>query len=67
MTRRKTLTVNEAVERLREAGMSISLDTLRRGIEDRVFPFGIFVRTKESTAYWVSPKKLDAWIADFIG
>ena len=42
-----TMTPQTATEYLRELGMSISPDTLRRGIQQGVYPFGICIDTGE--------------------
>ncbi len=60
----KTITPNEAANRLRHSGMSISDETLRKGLLDKVFPFGAAVKTETSCVCWVFPKKLEAWIAE---
>ena len=41
------MTVQEACEELRALGMSISLDKLRDGIEQGVYPFGTCIHMKE--------------------
>ena len=45
----ETLTVDEAVEELRELGMSITPERLRAGIHQGVFPFGTAVQLKHMT------------------
>ena len=42
-----TMTPQSAAEYLRARGMSISPDTLRRGIEQGVYPFGLCIKTDE--------------------
>lgn len=39
-----TLTVQEAAEKFREAGISISLETMKKGIIDKVFPFALAIK-----------------------
>lgn len=39
-----TLTVQEAVEIFRSAGISISLETMKKGIIDKVFPFALAIK-----------------------
>lgn len=61
-----TITAVEATERLRAAGMRITQDTLRAGLLSGVFPFGIAVKTEKSIVCWVFPRKLEAWIAEYL-
>lgn len=58
------LTTEAAVIRLREAGMKISRETLRAGLEQRVFPFGDCVRAEKSPVCWVYRRLLEDWIAE---
>ena len=44
----QTMTPQSAAEYLRARGMSISPDTLRRGIEQGVYPFGLCIKTDGS-------------------
>lgn len=63
---RSTLTPQEAAQALNTAGMSITAKTLRDGIEQGAFPFGIFV-AGESRIFYISRKKLAEFIEDFCG
>lgn len=65
MSRTATISAQEAVDRLRAAGMKISPDTLREGLLQRVFPFGSAVRMKE-TICWIYPRDLEDWIEDHL-
>ena len=67
MVNRKTMNTIEATNRIREAGMTMSEETLRCGLKRHVFPFGIAIPTDGVTVYHVSRRKLEEWIADFIG
>lgn len=58
------LTAEKAVARLRQAGMKISRETLRMGLEQRVFPFGDCVRTDASPVCWIYRVLLENWIAE---
>lgn len=66
MYKKATLTAVEAVSILNNAGMSISVKTLRDGIEQGVFPFGICVLS-DSRIFYISKKKLAEFIEDFCG
>jgi hypothetical protein len=66
MYKKATLTAVEAVSILNSAGMSISVKTLRDGIEQGVFPFGICVLS-DSRIFYISKKKLAEFIEDFCG
>ena len=59
----ETLTVQEACEELRALGMSISLDKLRDGIEQGVFPFGICIQMKERK-FDIFRVPFDKWISE---
>lgn len=52
----------EATERLRAMGLKISPETVRDGIEQGQFPFGVLIRKKSGTPVcYVFPKKLQEW------
>lgn len=63
---KSTITPQEAAQLLNMAGMSITAATLRDGIEQGAFPFGIFVASN-SRIFYISKKKLAEFIADFCG
>ena len=57
------LTVAEAATRLRDKGMKVSADTIRLGLQQRVFPFGDCIRTgDDNTRCYVYEKLLNQWI-----
>lgn len=62
----KTITVAEAVERLRGAGMRIGPDVLRIGLISKAFPFGLAIKTDTSVVCWVFPNKLEDWISEYL-
>lgn len=56
------LNANDATEQLRAMGMKISPETLRDGIEQNQFPFGVLIRKKSgSPVCYVFSKKLNEW------
>ena len=59
-----TMTPQSAAEYLRARGMSISPETLRRGIEQGVYPFGLCIKTDGSAVYQIFKRLLDEWIAE---
>ncbi len=60
-----TMTPQAACERLRASGMSIGTDTLRAGIEQGVYPWGICIRTATGNpVYQIFGKLLEDWIAE---
>ena len=61
-----TLTPDEAVEIIRRAGVKIGTETLRDGIEQGVFPFGILIM-QNKRVFLISRKKLGEWLEDFCG
>ncbi len=60
----ETLTVAETTELLRSCGMRISVDTLRLGLQQGVYPFGVYVAAKGGPVYQIFAKQLEQWIAD---
>nr|DAQ37197.1 MAG TPA: Pyocin activator protein PrtN [Caudoviricetes sp.] len=64
MSRIATLTVQDAAQYLRDRGLSISPDTLRQGIKQGVYPFGIVIEMERSPVFQIFKKQLDAWIAE---
>lgn len=64
MSRTATISAQEAVERLRAAGMKIGAPTLREALLCGAFPFGVAVVVNKEVVCWVFPRKLDAWIKE---
>lgn len=60
----KTITTEEAAERLRSLGMRISTVSLRDGLERGVFPFGDYLQGEKNRVFIVYEKLLNAWIAE---
>lgn len=58
------MTAGEAVERLREAGMHISRETLREGLAQRVFSFGDCILTDKGTVCHIYRPLLEKWISE---
>lgn len=61
-----TLTPDEASKIMRDAGIKICTETLRDGLEQGAFPFGIFIQQGART-FFISRKKLFEWLDDFCG
>lgn len=61
-----TLTVEQACGCLRYAGIKMSVQTLRLGIEQGKFPFGISIESG-SRVFIIFKHKLEEWIADAVG
>lgn len=55
------LTPRDTAEYLRNRGMSTSEDTIRKGLDQRVFPFGDVVQTGSSPVYYIYRALLDKW------
>lgn len=64
--RSATITPEEAAVLMRDVGIKIETQTLRAGIEQGAFPFGIFIERNRSV-FIISKKKLAEWIEDFAG
>lgn len=60
----RTMTPQEAAEVLRQHGMRISPDTLRYGLEQGVYPFGLCIQCDKQPVYQIFAKLLYQWIAE---
>ena len=61
----EALTAQEATERLRAAGLRISAETVRDGIQQGVFPFGDCVMSGDKLKWcYIYANKLEAWIKE---
>lgn len=59
------LTAAEATERLRAAGLRISPETLRSGIQQGVFPFGDCVADGSKVKWcYIYSNLMEEWIAE---
>ena len=61
-----TLTPEQAAGCMRYAGVKISIETLRNGIEQGRFPFGFVIEQGQRT-FVISRFKLEQWLAEFTG
>ena len=61
-----TVTPEEATKIIRDAGVQIGTETLRAGIEQGMFPFGICI-VQNKRIFLISKKKLTEWISEFCG
>ncbi len=61
-----TITPEEAEAVLRGLGIRIEAETIRDGIEQGVFPFGITI-TRKKRIFLISKKKFIEWVDDFCG
>lgn len=60
-----TLTLEEAVSRLRLAGLRTSKETLGEGLKQGVYSFGVgFTGPRGGTVYQIFSRQLDEWIAE---
>lgn len=60
----KTLTPQAAAERLRAAGMRITPDTIRYGLQQGTFPFGDHIQRDGGPVYFVYEELLEKWITE---
>ena len=58
------MTVAEATARLREVGMRTSCETLRKGLAQRVFPFGDCVQADKLPVFYIYRPLLEKWIGE---
>ncbi|MDR1001704.1 MAG: hypothetical protein LBL82_00315 [Oscillospiraceae bacterium] len=61
----RTITPEEATRRLRDVGVSIGVETFKKGIRDKVFPFGDYIEMSKGV-YLVYASKFEAWIDERI-
>lgn len=59
----RTYTLEQAVNRLRDLGMSIGLKTLKAGLLQGVFPFGNCIELDRDVIY-IYASLFDRWIAE---
>ncbi len=60
----ETLTPQEATDVLRQHGMKLSPDTLRCGLEQGVYPFGICIQCDRQPVYQIFSRLFYDWIAE---
>ena len=51
---------------MRDAGIKIETQTLRAGLEQGAFPFGLFIERNRGV-FIISKKKFAEWLEDFAG
>lgn len=64
MGKLETLTPQEAAEVLRRHGMKISPDVLRLGLQQGVYPFGVYIAGNKSPIYQIFTKQFMEWISE---
>ena len=57
----EVLTPDDATKFLRECGMKVGVETLRNGIRQGVYPFGICVEGGQHPVYQIFKKQLIEW------
>lgn len=58
------ISAERAAEKLRAMGMRISPDTVRRGVQQGVFPFGDVIDCAGGVRCYVYTKLLEKWIKE---
>ncbi len=59
------MTAAEVTEYLRALGLKISAETIREGIQQKVFPFGDCITTDGKVKWcYIYKAKLDEWISE---
>ncbi len=58
----KTMTIEEATERLRALGMKMSPSKLRNGIQQGVYPFGDAVMMDKHPSFEIYTVLFEAWV-----
>jgi hypothetical protein len=66
MKTKATITTEEAAVMMREAGIPIETTTLRDGIEQGIFPFGVCI-ARSRKVFIVFKKKFAEWLFDVCG
>lgn len=64
MRKIETLTPEKAAVYLRNMGLSTTAETLRQGISQGVYPFGVAIRLEKSVVYQIFLRQLDDWISE---
>lgn len=59
----ETICADEACRRLRAMGVSINPETVRWGIDQKVFPFGDSIQCEKGRRYIIYTKKFYEWAA----
>lgn len=59
----ETLTVKEAVDELRMLGMNISVDRMKAGLNQGVFPFGVCIKMK-NFEFEIYRVPFDKWVQE---
>ena len=60
----ETMSCQEATERLRAMGMKISPETVRSGLQQKVFPFGDYIATPAGNpVYIIYTRLFEEWAA----
>lgn len=60
----ETMTPRETADYLRSLGVKTSPITVRKGIEQHVFPFGDYIEGESGPIYYVYKKLLNQWIEE---
>lgn len=60
----KTMTLAECMECLRAHGLSISQETLARGLEQGLYPFGVCILGGKQRVIQIYTRLVDEWIAE---
>lgn len=61
----ETMTVQEAAEQMRLAGIKISPELLRDGLEQRVYPFGVYIKSRHGgNVYQIYRRLFDQWMEE---
>jgi hypothetical protein len=61
----ETIPAQEVAERMRAAGMNITPDVVRSGLEQRVYPFGDCITTKSGgKRYFIYVRLFEDWMKE---
>lgn len=60
----ETLTPEKAAEELRSLGVKISPETIRKGLQQKTYPFGDYVDRGTSPVYFIYRKLFDEWVKE---
>ena len=64
MQKVETMTPNEAACRMRAAGIPISTPTLREGLKQGVYPWGLCIETDRSPVFQIFVRLFEQWLAE---
>lgn len=63
----RTINIQETTNRMKDMGISVNADTVRRGIRQGALPFGICIECKKQPRFIIFEKKFEQWAEELFG